>query len=90
MAVPPVAHVPPADPVAVVKAKVVKAPAAGVVPPVAGGAAKTEAKFDGVTKRASAGVDAVPATASALVANCPMPATVSVATGAPAIANASA
>ena len=65
-------------------------PAAGVVPPIAGGDAKTEAKFDGVTSKANAPVDGVPATASAFVESCPIPATVSVATGAPAIARASA
>jgi len=48
---------------------VVNAPAAGVVPPVAGGAANTAARLDGVTNKAKAGVDAVPATASGSVAN---------------------
>ena len=43
IAVPPLAHVPPAVPVAVVNARVVTAPAAGVVPPRAGGAANTAA-----------------------------------------------
>ncbi len=69
---------------------VVKAPAAGVPPPDAGGAAKTAAKLEGVKNNATEGVDAVPATASTSVANCPIPATVSVDTGAPAIARASA
>ena len=51
---------------------------------IAGGDANTGVKLEGVTKRAKAGVDAVPATASPFVANCPIPATVVVATGAPA------
>ncbi len=66
--------------------RVVNAPAAGVVPPCAGGAAKTAAKLEGVTKRAKTPVDAVPATASASVANSPIPCVTVVETGAPAIA----
>src|SRR5208282_1924048 len=46
--VPPEDHVPPAEPVRVVKAIVVKVPAAGVVPPIAGGAANTDAKLLGI------------------------------------------
>src|SRR5690606_880725 len=68
----------------------VNSPELGVVPPIAGGAANTAAKFDGVTKRASAPVDGVPATASTSVANSPIPGVVSVDTGDPAIAKLSA
>src|SRR5436190_12622816 len=53
-------------------------------------AARTGAKLEGVTNRAKAPVEAVPAIASASVASCPIPATVVVDTGLPAIAKASA
>ncbi len=47
IAVPPDCHVPPAVNDTVVAPKVVNTAAAGVVPPVAGGAAKTAAKLEG-------------------------------------------
>jgi len=90
------------DPVAVVKdaspedasvtspvpsdVKVVKVPAPAVVPPMAGGAARTGARLEGVTNKASKPVEGVPAIASASVASSPIPAVVSVATGEPLIA----
>src|SRR5260370_40882 len=62
--VPPDAHVPPAVNVTVVAPKVVNTAAAGVVPPIAGGAAKTADKLEGCTARAvTPGTVAVPATA---------------------------
>src|SRR5579863_6331757 len=72
-AVPPEAQLPPAVKVTVVAPRVVKTAAAGVVPPVAGGAANTAAKLDGCTARATKPVDAVPATALASVASVTMP-----------------
>ncbi len=86
IAVPPEAQVPPAVNVTVVAPRVVNTPAAGVVPPVAGGAANTAARFDGCTARATRPVDAVPATAFASVARVTIPWVVVVATGAPATA----
>ncbi len=73
IAVPPDAHVPPAVNVTVVAPRVVNTAAAGVVPPVAGGAANTAAKLLGCTARATRPVEAVPATAFASVARVTMP-----------------
>ena len=47
MAVPPEAQVPPAVPIAVVNPSVVTTAVVGVVEPIAGLAAKTDAKLDG-------------------------------------------
>jgi hypothetical protein len=61
---------------------VLKEPAAGIPEPIAGGAANAEPSFSGVTIRASS----VYATVSAVVASSAIPARVSLARGAPAIA----
>jgi hypothetical protein len=61
---------------------VVNDPAAGVPDPVAGGAANTAATFRGVM----AVVSFVKATASAFVESCPIPETLSLQAGAPAMA----
>ncbi len=83
MAVPPDAHVPPAVNVTVVAPRVVKTAAAGVVPPIAGAAAKTAGKFAGTS---TVFVETRPATACALVAKKTIPLVAVVASGAPAIA----
>jgi hypothetical protein len=61
---------------------VVKAPAAGVVPPIAGGAANTEAKLPGTIAVLALGAE--PITASALVARYTIPFVPVEASGAPA------
>ena len=62
--------------------RVVKEPAAGVVPPIAGGTASSPVNFKGVTILASS----VPVLVSACVASSAIPASVSLARGAPATA----